>query len=288
MNTRGFTLIELVVALVISAFLGGVIFQLLDGQQRFVGRQSAQEEVQQNGRAALELISGELRGASPHGIIAADSTSIEFRVPRVWGLVCDRVGGVSGAGGTSGTRAIAFATAGTAAFKTGSPPKDGLAVRDSLPGAPRWRFAPVIDATSTSGAAATASCNPLGPDAGRVQVRSLTLDAVPDTMPLQIGEPAYLFDVVAYDADVSNVPGKWLRRTDAGTPQPLAGPLAEENGIPVFRLRYFRANGTSIPVPVTAADLPTIARVDIKVKTISRSDDPQQEFTDSTRVYLRN
>lgn len=279
MNTRGFTLIELVVALVISSFLAGVIFQLLRGQERFFGIQSAREEVQQNGRAALELISAELRGANAEGIVSAEEASIQFRVPRAWGLVCNIVGT------NNDSRAVVFPGSALTAFKEGS---ENVAIRDSLPAAaPRWRFAAVTDATSTSGAAAVTACAPLIPDAGQVQVRSLALaSGAGATIPLQVGEPAYLFDVVRYDAGSSNVDGQWLRRTDAGTPQPLAGPLAVDGNVPVFRLRYFAADGTLLGTPV--ADPSQIAQVEIKVKTMSRSDDPRQEFVDSTRVHLRN
>ena len=279
MNNRGFTLIEIVVALVISGVLAGVIFQLVRGQERFVSVQGAREEVQQNGRAALELISAELRGANAEGIDSAGADYVRFRIPRTWGLVC-------GNGGAAGTLVVVFPGAELTAFRGGAGVGDSLAVRDSTPGlARRWSFAPVTDATPAGGSGA-AQCPGLTPDAGRVQVRTLT--SVPAAVPVQLGEPAYLYDVVAYDVGESNVPGSWVRRTDAGTPQPLAGPLGTDPIGPVFRLRYFNATGGEILQPIGAAARATIASIQVRVTTVSRSSNPRQEFSDSTRVNLRN
>lgn len=274
MNTRGFTLVELVVALVISGFLAGVVFQLVRGQERFVSMQSAREEVQQNGRAALELISAELRGASREGITHAEERVIRFRMPRIFGLVC--------AAPASGTRAVVFPGLDLTAFRSGT---DSIAVRDSTSTAdPRWRFAGVTDATPSGGQGA-AQCGGFSPDAGRVQVRTFTglQDAA---IPFQLGEPAYLYDAIEYDAGPSNVPGEWLRRQDRGGTQPLAGPLAVRNEVPVFRLRYYGDNGSLLPMPIT--NLAAIAEVEVMVATRSRSDKVPLEFRDSTRVRLRN
>lgn len=277
MNNRGFTLIEIVVALVISGVLAGVIFQLVSGQERFVSVQGAREEVQQNGRAALELISAELRGVNAEGIDSAAPSYVRFRIPRTWGLVC-------GNGGAAGTLVVVFPGAELTAFRSGS--ADSVAVRDSTPGlATRWRFATVSDVTPAGGAGA-AQCPGLTPDAGRVQVRTLT--GVPAAVPVQLGEPAYLYDVVAYDVGESNVPGSWLRRTDTGTAQPLAGPLAADGTGAVFRLRYFDRTGVEIPQPINAAARATIGAIQVRVTTASRSSNPRQEFSDSTRVHLRN
>ncbi|HEV2145895.1 MAG TPA: prepilin-type N-terminal cleavage/methylation domain-containing protein [Longimicrobiaceae bacterium] len=273
MNNRGFTLVELAVALVIGGFLVGVVFQFVNGHQRFVGMQSAREEVQQNGRAALELISAELRGASRGGIVAATAGSIRFRSPRIWGIVCGPE--------VSGTRVVVFPGVDLTPFK-GSNLPDSLALRES-PAAPpvQWRFASVTDATPAAGQGA-AQCGVIDPQPGRVQVRTLT--NVPTTIPFQLGEPAYLYDIVEYATGNSNVPGKWLLRTAGGPAQPLAGPLKEVESVPVFRLRYFDAGGTVLD-PIVVAN---IAEVEVKVTTISRSSKPSLEFSDSTRVRLRN
>src|SRR5688572_28851170 len=57
----GFTIIELLIALVISGILALSIFEVVSNESEFVSLQSQREEVQQNTRASLELIASELR-----------------------------------------------------------------------------------------------------------------------------------------------------------------------------------------------------------------------------------
>ena len=74
----GFTLIEILVALLISGLVVSSIFQVLQGNGRFVEMQSAREEVQQNARAALDLIAGDLRGVPPTAITVMQPGTIRF------------------------------------------------------------------------------------------------------------------------------------------------------------------------------------------------------------------
>src|SRR5690606_941020 len=69
--------------------------ELVGGQARFVEMQSAREEVQQNTRAALELIGSELRALPPGGaLVRAADDSITLRTARFWGVVC-AIGGAT-------------------------------------------------------------------------------------------------------------------------------------------------------------------------------------------------
>src|SRR5687767_12028100 len=77
LDRSGFTLIELLVAIVIGSVVVGSLFQMISGQGRFVELQSAREEVQQNGRAAVELIGSELRTiAGGEALVLATEDSI--------------------------------------------------------------------------------------------------------------------------------------------------------------------------------------------------------------------
>src|SRR5688500_12033257 len=95
-DRRGFTLIELLVALMISSFLVTVIYQLMSGQSRFVRIQSAREEVQQNARAAMDVMAGDLRTVPPSAIQAMGPDSIRFYMPRAWGVLCNTIDSNSG------------------------------------------------------------------------------------------------------------------------------------------------------------------------------------------------
>ncbi|MBD0320507.1 MAG: prepilin-type N-terminal cleavage/methylation domain-containing protein, partial [Gemmatimonadetes bacterium] len=84
----GFTLVELLVAVVLTGLLATILFQMIRGQTTFTQMQSAREEVDQNTRGALELITSELRAVPSAGIVTASADRITFRLPRVWGILC--------------------------------------------------------------------------------------------------------------------------------------------------------------------------------------------------------
>src|SRR5215211_5199727 len=90
-DRRGFTLMELLVALMISSFLVTVIYQLMDGNSRFVRTQSAREEVQQNARAAIDVMAGDLRTVQPTAILAMGPDSLRFYMPRAFGVLCNQL-----------------------------------------------------------------------------------------------------------------------------------------------------------------------------------------------------
>lgn len=86
----GFTLLELLVAVVAGLVLLAGVFQVLLGNQRLTTARDMEIRGRQTQLAGLDLLFGELREISPTGgdIIAMDSTSIHFRAQRKFGLVC--------------------------------------------------------------------------------------------------------------------------------------------------------------------------------------------------------
>lgn len=260
----GFTLVELMVALVIAGILVGVVFQFLLGQTRFARMQSAREEVQQNARVALDVISSDLRAIGPQGIIAGSANSISYRAPRAWGVIC----GYSG-----GSLAVIFPGPAAPMLKAGS---DSLAVGTS--------FHQVSDVTG-DGSAATTACNtgvtpnPLVAAAeGRARLYNLPAGAPT----YQRGQDAYVYDRLTYDIGTSlGVPGTWIRRNPGSGAQPLAGPLPASGGL-VFV--YTDANGA------TTVDVDAVRRIKVTVTANSRAKfkDQAQVDTDSTIIYLRN
>jgi prepilin-type N-terminal cleavage/methylation domain-containing protein len=88
----GFTLIEVLVALSVAAILGVTISGLVIGQQRFYRHADATIVSQQNMRAALDLMTAEIRMASPTDLIAATPDSVAFRADLIRAVVCDSTG----------------------------------------------------------------------------------------------------------------------------------------------------------------------------------------------------
>lgn len=269
-------------ALVISGIVVGALFQLLAGQGRFVEMQSAREEVQQNTRAALELIGSELRTvASGAALVRATSDSITFRSPRLWGVVC----------AVTGPTTLDIAVPAIAAMSYSVNNGTGVVVNLGTAAAPLWSTA--VGVTGIGSAAG--SCNGVAL-AGGVERRSVTVAATPEnggTTPV-IGNNLYLYDQVTYRTGTSSsVPGVWIQRRlgDAsGGNQPMAGPV--EGGGAGLSFAYF-SDASAGPLPTPIAD-PTaregVSRVMVVVQAISRNSigNSQQSKADTVVISLRN
>jgi len=284
----GFTLVEVLVALVLAVLLGGVIFQVVQGESRFATVQSAREEVQQNSRGALEILASELRAAQGAGLVSADTNSISFLLPRVWGISCG--------GGTNTALPVIFPAAGGSVFDLNS--ASGLMGNTGTKAAPVWGPSPNPTASNRARDITLTALNPaLGVDGNACASIRSTADAsnlmkaytVGGTnIPIvPAGNTVYLYQLVTYTVDVSN--GEyWIYRTlGSGSPQPLAGPIDGANGL---ALAYYTSAGAGIAAPI--ADLPTlttVARIGVTVKTRSRTQG-NANLTDTqvTSITLRN
>ncbi|MBA4159246.1 MAG: type II secretion system protein [Gemmatimonadetes bacterium] len=286
-SRAGFTLVELMVAIVISGILIGTIFQFLLGQGRFARYQGAREEVQQNARAALELITSDLRGVAPGGITVAGESEIVIRAPRAWGVVCGYI---------NNDLAVIF------------PESPALAAGDSLAfyaGSGLWSFVAVTDETAANGQATITSCNLSNPrpalsassaaDIARVRLfRGPGIPPPTGLAPLAPATELYLFQQVSYDVHTyaanEPLPGIWIRRAAAAaTPQPFAGPLPDGAGL---SFRYYDAAGADITGVLVAGSTSAnlVDRVDVSVRTASTArfaNQPQTNAAGST-VSLRN
>jgi prepilin-type N-terminal cleavage/methylation domain-containing protein len=303
-DDTGFTLIELLIALVISGIIATIIFQVLLGEGRFARVQTAREEVQQNARAALEVITSELRGIGPDAILEATRTSIKFEVPRAWGLVC----GYPDPAGGPRSLAVIFPSSAVATLATNG--TDRLAVPPVGKDADGnqityWRFLSVNDVTGqTSGmASAVAECTKFSPDPPLVTTpsawkssrarlfTSTATDEVPDE--LTVGDPVYVADPPVRYATGTSSPGNeiWIKRShgSGGAMQPLAGPVPAEGGL---TFAYFNGAGEDITSALASgtAEPSSIRRIVVNVVTLSRaqfSGTPQRESATAT-VFPRN
>jgi prepilin-type N-terminal cleavage/methylation domain-containing protein len=283
-ETAGFTLVELMVALVVGGVLAGVIFQLLGGQVRFVEMQSAREEVQQNARAAVELIGSELRTVPPgDGLEMAHGDSATLRVPRVWGVVC---GSASGSLTVAVPRLVGVGYGVNAATHVAVDVRGGGASAD-------WSNAVRVTAVGAAGA-------PCGDALGATaESRTLTLTGTP-TSPTtnrtpSPGDVVYLFDRVTYRVGTSTTAeGTWVqRRIGGGANQPMAGPIvgSESAGSSGLRFHYFaNASATPLSAPLSAAQRQSVNRVSMIVRTRSRAGAPgaEQVQEDTVVISLRN
>lgn len=264
------------VALVISGIVVGVVFDLMLGQTRFVRYLNAREEVQQNTRAAVELIASELRGVAPRGLEAAFRDSIAFRSPRVWGTICRRPDNLT-------TVDLALQASLGISYSVGSDDtRPGLVFETSTPGRDSRLWS--TDRTVTDVSASTC------PAQTGVEMRRFTL-AAGDTVGMRVGHTAYLFDRVAYSPGTSNFPGTWIRRrVGTASYQPFAGPIRmvnETNQGLIFR--YYADEAELVPgsTGLTPLQRNDVTRIEVAVESISRGAKPQSKL-ERTSVFLRN
>jgi prepilin-type N-terminal cleavage/methylation domain-containing protein len=89
--SRGFTLVELLVAITVAAVLGVGLTRLMISDSRFVGRQDAMMDARQAARAAVTVLATDLRMVTGRGgILAAVPESVTVRIPAAFGLTCQR------------------------------------------------------------------------------------------------------------------------------------------------------------------------------------------------------
>jgi prepilin-type N-terminal cleavage/methylation domain-containing protein len=93
MTRRGFTFVELLVALVLMGIVSTSIYQLLNNNQKVYRRQGQQIDLNQNVRAAVNILPAEIREldtGDPAGsdIVAMDSTSLTYNAMRNFYFLC--------------------------------------------------------------------------------------------------------------------------------------------------------------------------------------------------------
>lgn len=91
--SSGFTLVELIVVLVLTAVIGGAVSLLLLRQDRFYGVNDEAIFAEQSLRATVDLFARELRGAAASDLLAAAGDSVTVRADAHRGVVC-RIQGV--------------------------------------------------------------------------------------------------------------------------------------------------------------------------------------------------
>lgn len=88
----GFTLVEMLIALVVAGVLAGSVVSLLMRQNSFYGKNDDAIYAQQTVRGTAELMASELRMAAPEDIELATSDSVQIRFDVLRGVVCGSSG----------------------------------------------------------------------------------------------------------------------------------------------------------------------------------------------------
>lgn len=89
----GFTLVETLIALVLSSFIIVLVSHTFLVQNRFYATQTLQVGAQDNVRSATELVAAEIRNAAEGGVVVAGARTLTVRSPMAIGVLCDVSGG---------------------------------------------------------------------------------------------------------------------------------------------------------------------------------------------------
>lgn len=124
-SAGGFTVAEMLVALVIAGVLAAGVITLLMGQNRFYGATDDVVYAEQSLRATSDMLASEIRGIAPRGdVVAAGARTLTFRMDLHRGVVC-HVDGAS-------RDVYVFMYSETTAPNTGDP--TGVAFREAYDG----------------------------------------------------------------------------------------------------------------------------------------------------------
>lgn len=271
----GFTLVELVVAMVIMSLVTLAVFRVLEGQSDAVRVQSTTIDIQQTNRMVAGVLAAELREVSPSegDLIAAEPDSVTVRLVRKMAIVCNP----DAPGQKVDTWVLSDGFAGgdsLTIFADGDP----LSGNDD-----NWIYADVasVDSVNTS-----------DPNCGDLNTRGrarLNLGGIGGGNLANVirGAPLRSFTRMTYG--VYQKDGEWVlgRHTPGDTVVALAGPLHVDANSRGVEFRYLDANGAAV-TPSTDALRATVRRIQILVHSggTVRGD----SFSDSlvTQVYLRN
>ena len=257
LTRRGFTLVELLIALLLLGIVTAAFYGSLTTNQRAYQKQTQVIDLQQNMRAATAILPSELReiDASEGDISAMSATSITFRARRWMGFICN-------------APVMPFATNPAATFMTVR--RDPFYGRTPINTATDMIFVRYEGDDGTrkddGWAQATATApvtNVVCPDTkpGLLVTMSLNLGAKPNISgAITNGSPVLGYETVTYGLYQPVAGGDWyIGLTTANGQQPLIGPLLP-NGL---SLSYYDSTGA-----VTAVR-DSVARVDIVVRALT-------------------
>ncbi len=292
LTRRGFSLVELLIAMVLLAIVVTGLYRALMTNQRVYQQQTQVIGLQQNMRAAAAILPQELRelDATEGDITAMSATSLSVRAHRWTGVMCvPPVTGLGAGLGLSALTSVPMTIRTQPFFGRGINTNiDSIFVRyegdDGTRKDDGWVIGRVTNAVTTA-----AACPPLGvtPQSGQVMTVNLSFGALVN-FPTSIvnGDPVLGFEPVTYALD--SVGSDWyVVLANSSGRQPLIGPVVS-NGL---NFAYYDSTGavTAVPGRVARVDITLRAQTAQRIRARSGSNNLVR-MVDSvlTSVALRN
>jgi len=290
---RGFTMVELLVALVLLGLVSAALYRVLVNNQRLYMAQTQRIDLSQNIRAAANILPAELReiDAAEGDIVSMSATRLEIRAMRWLGFACvpPVLGGALNVtmvirGGTPGqplffgARGMNIASDTMLIYYDGDPTSrnDDYWARGTFTGiAPVAQNCPDPTVPQQPGRLVTFTLNLLGLGVNQA-------GAIPTGAPVR-GYEHVIYQLYRPAGDTSWYVGF---QPASGSMQPLIGPVLT-NGL---TFQYFNANGavTAVANQVARVDITVRARTVSAVRNGGMA--PAATIVDSitTSVALRN
>ena len=279
----GFTIIEIMIAMLMTSILGAALVKTMISSNQFIDRIEAGRDARGSARAALNLLSTELRMVSAGtGIEAATPTSLTMRVAYRVGMACSSTVGIPGV-------VVATFTPSDTSIASTSLGYTGFA---SLQSSGEYQYTNGIG-TPAAGAASVCTAAPasLTPVAGSSTL-SMSGLALPAAIPP--GTPVVLWRRVQYDLAPSVIlPGRlalWRRQLDGASAvissEELAAPLEASTR---FGFYINNARASSDTVPTSLGDLRGIElRLVGESMRVSRGASQTEQSRLTTAVFFLN
>jgi prepilin-type N-terminal cleavage/methylation domain-containing protein len=246
LKRAGFTLVELLVAVVVAGILTTALARMLVNDSRFVARQEAALSARRTARTALNWLAPELRMVGISGLLGAAPDSVAVLVPYAFGLACDRVGN---------DHIVSLV------------PSDSLMWAAAIPAGIAWRRSSgdwvFVSASGVLPSTDSTTCvaDSIHAVPGGRLVGVSGLPASPPLRPIP-GSISYLYQSVTYRFAASvDLPGRialW-RRVGAGVAEELSAPFDAGSGFGFL-------TGTSLTALTTPpADLSTVLGLELRL-----------------------
>jgi prepilin-type N-terminal cleavage/methylation domain-containing protein len=278
---RGFTLIELMVALVLFGIVGMLFTRLMTVQGKFFDRQGMGNAARNVSRAALNRVVSDFRMVeATGGVVAATSTSITLRIPFAIGVMCKNSG--------IGT-ALSLLPIDSTTYALATKPGNfyGYAWRSYITGAYSY-----VENPATLAGGNVVDCTSVGVTMVTNGQTVLVTPALPGGGGL--GTPVFLYNKIRYEMKASTaVPGKLgLYRTIVdpnGTlvTEELVAPFANTAG-----WKFFTINGGSVAQVAPPGNLADLRGLELHLDGISENIAPGLVANESapftTAVYFKN
>jgi prepilin-type N-terminal cleavage/methylation domain-containing protein len=280
---RGFSLPELIIAMLIFALIGGAIVKTLSGGQRAYDAQVQHIDLQQNMRLASSILTSDLRALDAYDgdIQAMDSVSIRIRSMRQMSTVC-RLPVLGGALPASQVLSNVTFLVRDTTLQQGIryfAQSDSLLIYYEGDSTRRTDDGWLAAASATDPAAGAAvACTAPVTGQGHLFTTNIRFETTPAAPPsglppqsaqlnaagnVPLGAPIFGFQSVTYKR--LKVGNEWYVGVDsagvASTNQPIIGPLADSLG---FKLTYYNSANAKLTWPYnTSAQRMTVARISI-------------------------